>query len=205
MTKRLQLAIIRHGQTPGNGQHRYVGALDQPLSDEGRAQARARRPFVQRALPPVTRVYVSTLSRTGETAALLFPGAEQVVVEGIQEMDFGDFAGRSADEMADDAAYREWVAGNCEGCCPNGEAKEPFTERICEAMERTLRQCAARGEYLVVMVAHGGTMMASLSRFAVQRRLYHEWLVGNCEGYLIDVELDVDALSFVKVQLLQER
>ena len=180
----LELVILRHGQTPGNAQRRYVGWRDEPLSDEGRRQAQA-----EPAHPEVARVYVSRLRRTRETAAILFPNAEQVVVEGVQEMNFGDFAGRSADEMANDPAYRAWVDGYCTGRCPGGESRDEFTRRVCAAMERFLREAAERGERRVFMVAHGGTMMASLSTFSHDERDYYAWHVDNCKGYRIRVDL----------------
>ena len=198
----LEFAIIRHGATPGNGERRYVGVLDQPLSDAGRAQAHAMAAHIATALPGVSRVYVSSLRRTCETAAILFPDAQQVEVEGIQEMDFGAFAGRSADEMADDPVYRAWVEGNCEGACLGGESKAQFTERVCANLERMLRGARARGERQVVLVAHGGTMMASFSRFADERRAYYEWLVGNCEGYRAQVAFDDAGMSFRGIETL---
>lgn len=187
----MELIIIRHGQTPGNAARRYVGALDQPLSELGREQARSAGEFGE-----VERVYVSTLSRTHETASLMFPAAEQVIVEDIQEMDFGAFAGRTADEMEDDADYRTWVESFCTLPCPGGEARADFEERVCAALERLLRDADERGEQRIILVAHGGTMMASLDRFGDGSRAYYEWLVGNCEGYLIDVDLSSDAVRF---------
>ena len=180
----IELVMIRHGKTPGNVAKRYVGALDEPLSDEGRRQAHEIP-----AHPEVARVYVSSLRRTHETAAILFPNAEQVIVPGIQEMDFGDFDGRSADEMADDEAYREWVDGWCLGRCPGGESREEFDARVRDSLEALLRAAAARGERSVYLVAHGGTLMSSLSAFAESDRDYYGWHVDNCEGYRIRVDL----------------
>ena len=200
----LEFVIIRHGATPGNGARQYVGVLDQPLSDEGRKQAREKAASVRSAVPAVSRVYVSTLRRTHETASLLFPDAEQVVIEGIQEMNFGAFAGRSADEMVDDPDYCAWVEGNCEGVCPGGESKPQFTDRVCASLERMLRQACARGENRVVLVAHGGTMMASFSRLAEEQRAYYEWLVGNCEGYRARAVFDTDGLVLRDVTKLDD-
>ena len=187
----MQLVLIRHGQTPGNAAHQYVGALDQPLSEKGRAQAAAAGVH-----PDVSLVYVSTMRRARETAQIMFPNARFVEVDGVQEMDFGDFAGRSANEMADDAAYCAWVDSYCTLPCPNGESRDEFTDRVCDALEALLRAADARGEQRVVLVAHGGTMMASLSRFGDGSRDYYEWLVGNCEADLLDVDLAGDAPVF---------
>jgi len=193
----VELVIIRHGQTPGNNRRQYVGVLDQPLSDEGRKQAEEATHY-----PQVARVYVSTLRRTHETASILFPHAEQVIVPGVQEMNFGVFAGRSADEMENDADYRAWVDGYCEGRCPGGESRDEFTDRVCTALEQLLRQAAARGERRVYLVAHGGTMMASLWRFTSSDRSYYDWHVGNCKGYRMRVDLTGDQPVFKDVELL---
>lgn len=180
----LELVLIRHGQTSGNAARRYVGAIDEPLSDAGRGQARAAGVH-----PEVGRVYVSCKCRARETAALMFPNAEQVVVRGIEEMDFGAFGGRSADDMESDGAYRAWVEGGCEGRCPGGESRAEFSDRVCAALVQLCHDAAGRGEERVVVVAHGGTQMAFLSRFAPGQRAYYEWLTGNCEGYSLSVRL----------------
>jgi len=194
----LQLTIIRHGQTPGNAARRYVGSKDdQPLSEEGLEQARRASHF-----PDVQRVYVSTLRRTHETAAIMFPNAEQVIVEGIQEMDFGAFTGRSADEMANDEDYRNWVDSWCEAPCPDGESRAQFNERVIAAMDGFLRAAATRGEHDVHLVAHGGTMMAFLGHYASDIRQYFEWNTANCHGYRMRIRLDDDSLAIEDIEEL---
>ena len=182
----MELVLMRHGQTPGNSERRYVGVIDQPLSELGREQALSAGVH-----PEVARVFVTPLSRTHETASICFPNAEQIVVEGLQEMNFGDFAGRTADEMYDDADYRAWVDGMCEGVCPNGESRAQATARICRAIGGLVRQAQAAGEDRVIVVAHGGTMMSALSSYCIDRpkRDYYEWLTGNCEGWRVSAEL----------------
>jgi broad specificity phosphatase PhoE len=54
-------------------------------------------------------------------------------------------------------------------------------------MESFLFSAWERGGKRVIVVAHGGTMMAILSRYADEPRDYYDWLVGNCCGYRIDV------------------
>ena len=185
----MELAIMRHGATPGNERRQYVGVLDHPLSRAGREQARAAGVY-----PQVERVYVTRLRRTRETAAICFPRAEQIEVAGLEEMDFGIFAGRTAKEMENDAQYRAWVDGMCLGPCPGGESRAQASARICEAMAGLVRRLVAAGERRAILVAHGGTMMAALSEFSVDHpeRDYYEWLVGNCEGYRIDAGIDAD-------------
>ena len=194
----LELVIMRHGQTPGNGAKQYVGFLDHPLSEQGRAEALAAGVH-----PQITKVYVTPLRRTHQTASICFPAAEQVIVDGLQEMNFGDFAGKSADDMVDDEAYRAWVDSYCEGPIPHGESRAEFTKRICQALARLIHGALARGEKRIVLVAHGGTMMSALSTYArnADDKSYFDWHVGNCQGYRIRVLLTKGGtLVFVAVE-----
>ena len=198
----ISLIIIRHGQTPGNALKRYVGSRDdEPLSDSGRELAlEAARRFAPLGFADVKRVYVTRLVRTQQTADALFPHAEQVVLDGIEEMDFGAFSGRSADEMADDDDYRAWVDSWCTGACPGGESKAQFDTRVCAAMERFLRKAIESGEHAVYLVAHGGTIMAFLSHFSGDERSYYDWHVGNCEGYRVTITLSDGSLHIADVE-----
>ena len=94
----MQVYLFRHGQTPGNAAHRYLGITDEPLSELGVETAQKTG-----CDPTVSEVLVSPLQRTQMTAAILFPNARQRVCYGFREMDFGDFEGRSAQEMENDA------------------------------------------------------------------------------------------------------
>lgn len=171
--------MLRHGQTAYNAERRYQGILDIPLSEEGRAQLR-------RADIDPEVVYVSSLRRTAQTAQVLFPQARLVPVPGLREMNFGAFQGRTAAEMAHDAAYQEWLEGGCEGRCPQGESRAEFADRVCAAFAQLVEQTLEAGDDRLVIVAHGGTQMAALERFARPARHYGDWCAGNASGYLLD-------------------
>ncbi len=160
--------LIRHGRTAYNDRKRYQGQADIPLSDPGR-RALLPAPFA------ANTVYVSPLSRARESAAILFPHARQIAVGGFTEFDFGAFEGRSYLDMAEDAAYRTWVDGGCEGRCPGGESLAEFRARTCDSFLRLLRDALARGEERLVIVAHSGTLRAILERYALPERGYFAW------------------------------
>ncbi len=185
----MRVLLLRHGKTPGNAVRRYIGRTDEPLSEAGAAEARALG-----GVEGVERVYVTPLRRTGETAALLFPRARQIVVPGLREMDFGDFEGRSPDEMESDAAYRAWVDAQCLPPCPHGEDKDGFSRRVCAAFEETI--LTHRGEY-AVFVVHGGTVMAVLSRYARPPRGFYENYVENCRGFCAALSPGAEGLPFL--------
>ena len=139
---KLIVELIRHGETELQAQGRYQGAVDVPLSGEGRRKLSAGRESLSTdgiyRDPAV--VYVSPLKRARETASILFPEAVQVVIPGFSEMNFGKFEGRNYKEMENDPDYRAWVAGMCLGKCPGGESRDEFCARTCEAFLEVLRQ-----------------------------------------------------------------
>ena len=139
---KLIVELIRHGETELQAQGRYQGAVDVPLSGEGRRKLSAGRESLSTdgiyRDPAV--VYVSPLKRARETASILFPEAVQVVIPGFSEMNFGKFEGRNYKEMENDPDYRAWVEGMCLGKCPGGESREEFCARTCEAFLEVLRQ-----------------------------------------------------------------
>ena len=173
------IVLLRHGETVYNEQHRYQGVSDGPLSERGREKLRADDNAPD-------EVIVTPLCRTKQTAAILFPNAKQIVCDDLREMDFGDFEGRTYDEMKDDAAYGAWLDSGCETACPNGESRAAFCERVCHAFEACVDEASARGEALLVIVAHGGTQMAALSRFVLPHRDYYEWNTPNAGGFVLD-------------------
>ena len=59
----MELILIRHGTTPGNLEHRFIGVTDHPLAPQGEALARETAP----KLPPVEHVYRSPLLRCEQT------------------------------------------------------------------------------------------------------------------------------------------
>lgn len=173
--------IFRHGATPGNRLRRYIGSTDEPVCTGE----------LERITPVggVTRVYISPMLRARQTAERLFPGAELVEIADFREMDFGVFENRSADEMSDDPLYREWVDGMCEGCCPGGESKDEFVYRSCAAFGRIAAEALASGAERLVVVAHGGTAMSILSRYAEPPRGYYEWGLGNLESWTAELSM----------------
>lgn len=179
----MNIWLLRHGRTAYNGEGRYQGRTDVPLSPEGAAELRRAE-----ISPPV--VYVSPLRRTRQTAERLFPGARQVAVKDLAEMDFGAFEGRNYAEMEGDVEYRAWVDGGCEGRCPGGESRGEFCKRVCAAFS-ALAEEAGEGSSPLVIVAHGGVQMAVMERFALPERGYFDWSAPCGGGYVLEWEEDL--------------
>ena len=175
--------LLRHGATAFNAEHRYLGRTDIPLSPEGLKELR------RADISPQT-VYVSPMRRAKQTAAVLFPEAEQIEAPDLREMDFGAFEGRNYIEMEHDAAYRAWVDGGCLGPTPGGESKAGFSDRVCKAFAALVDKTLAEGQPMLVILAHGGTQMAVLERYALPRRDYYDWLGPLAGGFVLKTDAD---------------
>ncbi len=190
----MRVTLIRHGKTAGNLLRRYTGVSDVPLCPEGRAEAeRARKDET------LETVYVSPLMRARETAAILFPNAKQIVVGDLHEMDFGDFEGRSADEMEHDPVYRKWVDDLCEGACPNGESQAGFRARVTRAFSEALQTIDSDALFVV----HGGVIMAIFAAFAEPKRDFYDWQAENLGGFSAEVRRTPSGVVLTDVQPVQ--
>lgn len=191
----MRLVLMRHGATEGNAYRRYVGRrTDEPLSEAGRAQC-----LKAGVCSDIPVVYVSGMLRARQTAQLCFPQAELRIAPGLEEFDFGDFEGKSAQDLEEDEAYRAWVDSGCKAPCPGGEERGAYCARVAQTMSVLMHDAAQRGERDLAVVAHGGTIMATLSSFADAQREgasgyddYFCWQLRPAEGYVAQVCFDGD-------------
>ena len=182
----MELFLIRHGQTEGNLSNLYVGRTDQLLTEHG-VQV-AQQCMRAGCFPQTERVFVTPLKRTQQTAAILFPEAELVVVDAFIEMNFGDFEGKHSDELKDNPDYVSWIEAECIPSCPNGESGTAFNTRVCDALVELIDNALENGEERLFVVAHGGVGMTIMTRFALPELPFYRWWMPNCGGYRIQIE-----------------
>ena len=178
----MRVLLMRHGQTAANVKRLYNGRTDDPLCDEGVNQA-----TLSGTDPKTKCLYASPMKRALETARIKFPNAEITVTHALREMNFGDFEGRGYEELKLDATYQSWVDSGGALACPNGDKMSDFSDRVCSAFDALVLKCVEQGDEELVIVAHGGTLMAILGRYARPERPYYEWYVDNCCGYRAEV------------------
>ncbi len=194
----MQIYLFRHGQTAGHAFGKFLGVTDEPLCELGVETAKAAG-----SDPTVQEVMVTTLQRTQMTAAILFPNAKQRICPSLREMNFGDFEGRSADEMSDDPDFRWWVEQTqCLGPCPHGEARLVFQHRVCAAFRREVERARAAGQEKLYFVIHGGTVMSVLDRFSRPHGSYYSWHLKNCQGFRCEAAWGPEGLELTDMVLL---
>lgn len=154
--------LIRHGlpDFPG-GQRMCLGATDLPLGQEGLAQARA----MAAALPPVTMVFSSPLTRAAETARAI--GLPVTILPGLRELSFGAWDGLTFDRIRRDYP-RLYAARGEDPTLPLPGQEDPALAlaRFRGAMDTAAR--TAPGDFAVV--AHGGVIAGFLESIGGGRR-----------------------------------
>lgn len=167
---KVEFVLIRHGATAGNFEKRYIGRTDESLCDEGIKQLN------EREYPKVELVFSSPMKRCLESAALIYPLLEPVVIDNFRETDFGDFEGKNYAELQGDDAYQAWIDSNGELPFPNGESREECDVRILRAFEE-VKQLVPAGAKSVAFVVHGGTIMTLMSH--IEQGNYYDYQIKN--------------------------
>ncbi len=87
--------MVRHGESEASAARRLAGQSDPPLTGRGRAEAARLRPRLEGET--FAGVWSSDLARAVETARLAW--GEVAVDRRLRELDFGDYEGRSYDDV----------------------------------------------------------------------------------------------------------
>ncbi|MFI7073394.1 bifunctional RNase H/acid phosphatase [Micromonospora sediminicola] len=150
-----RLILVRHGETERTVQKRYSGRGDVPLTERGRAQARATAARVAELAPSVAAVVSSPLSRCVATAEAVAARVGEPPVrtdDDLIECDFGIWEGRTFAEVRQGwpGELDAWLAST-RVAPPQGESFTEVAERTGRAVDRL--RSAYPGE-TVVVVSH---------------------------------------------------
>jgi probable phosphoglycerate mutase len=150
-----ELLICRHGETPWSLSGQHTGVTDMPLTEIGRAQARALRPILANRADRLRHVLVSPLSRAMDTAALAGVDTETVTDE-LAEWNYGDYEGLTTEEIRRDRPG--WTIWN--GDPPGGETAADVRARADRLLER-IAELRRDGDVLVVGHGHFSRVLAA--------------------------------------------
>lgn len=147
--------LIRHGAVEARGQSRCYGRLNVALSSEGLAQIASVADRLSQE--PLSAIYASPLLRTTQSAELIAAPHGLAVrrEEALREMHFGDFEGRTYDEIAAShpEIYQQWMTSPTDVQFPGGECFREMQNRVLQLMEQIRR---AHAGSTVAIVTHGG-------------------------------------------------
>lgn len=179
----ITFVLIRHGATKANKEHRYLGKTDESLSKEGELQLAEYKKG--QLFPDIDFLFTSPMKRCTQTAEILYPGLQPVLIKEWEEMNFGAFEGKNYMELQDDKRYQEWIDSNGTLPFPEGESREEFIARCDKGFRRMaekVKQVKEERDKTIGMIVHGGTIMALLSKYG--KGDYFDYQVANGKGYV---------------------
>lgn len=139
----MELVMIRHGRTKGNTENRYIGTTDEPLlASEAERLSAKRKLLEEMRMDHPDILLVSPMRRCLETAAILFPESEPVIVPDFRECDFGEFENKNYQELSGNVDYQHWIDSGGRLPFPGGESMSSFQERVCRAFDRVVREAS---------------------------------------------------------------
>jgi broad specificity phosphatase PhoE len=155
-----QILIARHAAHDWLGRGFAGRQPEVAINAEGRAQAHA---LVQRLEGvAIDAIYCSPQPRTQQTAGPLARtrGMAVHIDAAFDEVDLGDWQGRTFDEVRDQEAWRHWCAHRGSAQPPGGERFADVAQRMRDGLHRLVREHPGRN---VLVVGHGDPIKAAIA------------------------------------------
>ena len=137
---KVELWLIRHGETEWSLDGRHTSVTDIPLTDHGWKRAEELRDFLGGR--PFAAVFVSPKQRARETCAIAGYGDYAVVDDDLQEWNYGESEGKTTKEMRQKYGP-EWSVWDSP--IVGGESVEQVGERADKVIARALDAVANPG------------------------------------------------------------
>lgn len=209
---KIELTMIRHGKTKLNEENRYIGCkTDISLSALGRKEIEEKVASGYYTVEPEI-IFCSPMKRCLETADIVFPGREKIVIDELYEIDFGLFEGKNYSELNGTPSYQEWIDSGGKKVFPEGESIEHYCDRVMSGIGKIKRYIndsvmlnrTSSGDagdnnsevseqfddthesmFRAALVCHGGTIMAA--RSVIEGREYYDKMLKNGESCLVEI------------------
>lgn len=176
----MDIILIRHGETDENVLRTFSTKTAQ-LTEEGREQIKRIKPFV--ATLDFQKVYISPLDRTRDSAKIL--GVEGEINERIQEIDFGDFEGKTYEELK--KLYPEkietWDQDYINYVTPKGESIKLAYDRVTAFLEELVE----KGED-ALLVCHAGVIRIALAWVFDNLDYFFKFQIENGSANIISID-----------------
>lgn len=180
-----EFLLVRHATCERMDEMLLGRTVDAPLDARGMQQAAA----MARALSSDRELLIvaSPRRRAQQTAAAVaaITDAEIVTSHDIDEVDFGEWSGRTFVQLADDPSWRKWNE-------KRSSARTPAGESIADIQTRALRQLRQ------LQTQYPGRLIIVVTHAEVIRAVVLHWLEASVDGYY---RLTVSPASWTRVSI----
>lgn len=179
--KTYTIYLFRHGLTKGNLNAQYIGHTDLPLTTDSISSLKSIK--AHKHYPEVDAVFSSPLKRCIDSAKIMFPKNNTLVIDDFIEYNFGEFEGLTAEELKDNEDFKNWLHGDIYAAAPYGESNVQFSHRICDAFEKVVDGCVKTGTNNIAIVGHAGVLMTILACYGLPEAPMAHWQMDAGYGY----------------------
>ncbi|MBP2242412.1 alpha-ribazole phosphatase [Cytobacillus eiseniae] len=176
------LALFRHGLTEANKRHAYLGWTDSPLYFSEKMELALQGSY--------EHMFSSDLGRCLRTAEILFPNNDLEPISELREMHFGEWEGKTFDQLKEDPIYQKWLTSPFIVKPPNGESFAQFSRRVDSGWEKVVDRLLVGKIQKAAVISHGGVIRYLLTKYAPQMKDFWEWKVPHDTGYELIWHLD---------------
>lgn len=192
--------LIRHGLTYQNLCREYQGSiLNYDILPESEALIESRQ---QRgASPKINTLWASPLLRARRTAELYFPDMEMEYDNDLMEREFGEWDGKTHDELLQDPEYQTFLKSFARTTPPGGEAYEVFFGRMNRVMEK-IEDLAKKSpeRFPLALVFHGGPILHLTDHLLEDDHPFYRYYTKGAGG--LKLEIATEPFRIVEAQEL---
>ena len=183
--KSFTVYLFRHGLTKGNINAQYIGHTDLPITTDSISALKSIK--AKHHYPEVDAVFVSPLKRCIESAEIMFPKNNPLVINDLIEYNFGEFEGCTADDLKNNDDFKAWLRGDMHARPPYGESNAEFFARVCSAFEKIVDGMVKSGTETAAIVGHAGVLMAILACYGLPEAPMAHWQMEAGYGFKLRI------------------
>lgn len=183
--KTYTLYLFRHGLTKGNLNAQYIGHTDLPLTTDSISALKSIK--AHQHYPKVDAVFSSPLKRCKDSATIMFPENNVLIIDDFIEYNFGEFEGLTAEDLKNNEDFKNWMHGDIYASTPYGESNAQFAQRICAAFEKVVDGCIKTGTNNFAIVGHAGVLMTILACYGLPEAPMAHWQMDAGYGYKLRI------------------
>lgn len=182
----MDLFLVRHGITEWNDQKRYLGHTNQGVVKKELYKLDKLKRELQKKR--FDYVYTSDLLRCIHTLDYLQIPVKPIVDQRLREMNFGDWEGKTYNELKDLKMYRNWLDNWENAPVPNGESATIFKSRVDSFLYELFHHRKLKNPQKILLITHGGVIRYVVSKYAASTSF---WNVSITQGQALQLKFEM--------------
>lgn len=188
--KNYRLHLIRHGFSEDNKANLLGGCgRDVSVTEEGKqALLQMKETY---SYPHVNALFVSPMKRAVQTAELLYPTHERILIAPLVETSYGALEGKPIEEVMKEDFFPNWMHPENPVTPDGAETYLEFRARAVAAVSTLLEGMMKSGITDAAAITHGNVIAAVVSALGLPEQPEDMWYADNGTGYTLSTAPDM--------------